>query len=82
MTFSIEIEPDYTDVVLLDPTGNDNDVIVTLDEGGDVWIRHQCPETDKVDLILMTYSMLTDLIEAMNKPEGVYTDVSDTVPDE
>lgn len=79
MTFSVEHFPDYTDVVLLDPSGNDNDVVVTFDETGEVWFRHQCPETDHVDLILMNYSMLTDLVAALDLEEGLYTSDSNPI---
>ena len=72
MTFSVEIESDYTDIVLLDPTGNDNDVTVSITDDGDVWLRHQCPDTDQVDLILMNYSMLTDLMAALESTQGVF----------
>ena len=72
MTFSVEIESDYTDIVLLDPTGCDNDVVVSITDDGDVFMRTQCPETDQVDLILMNYSMLTDLVAALEQTEGVF----------
>ena len=72
MTFSVEHIDDYTDIVLLDPTGADNDVTVTVDQDGDVWFRTQCPESDHVDLIQMNYSMLTDLVAALDQTEGVF----------
>ncbi len=71
MTFSVEYDNQEIDIILLDPTGCDNDCQVTI-VGKEVWIRQQCPETDQVDLILISYSMLTDLATAINKPEGVF----------
>ncbi len=71
MTYTVEHIDDYTDVVILDPTGSDNDLVVTICEDGEVWLRQQCPETDHVDLILITYSMLQDLNNSMNTPEGL-----------
>ena len=71
MTYSVEFEPDYTHIVLLDPTGSDNDLQVDICNN-DVWLRQECIETGKVDLILITHSMLEDLVAALDSPEGMY----------
>ena len=64
--------PAFTQIVLLDPTGDDNDVEVTLDSDSQVWIRQECTETGKVDLVLMDWKMLQDLVVALQSEDGVY----------
>ena len=72
MAYTVEIESDHTHIVVLDPTGADNDLTIDLCDNDDVYFRQECPETGKVDLILIHYSMLVDLLASIQSPEGMF----------
>ena len=72
MTYTVEIESDYTHIVVLDSTGADNDLTIDICDNSDVYLRQECLETGKVDLILITYSMLVDLSSSLGSEEGMF----------
>ena len=73
MTFSVEIHSDCTEITLLDMTGQDKDVKVLIQPDDKVYIRQQCPRTDHVDVIEMTWQMLASLSAALHCEDGVYS---------
>ena len=72
MTYTVKIESDHTHIVVLDPTGCDNDLEVDICDNDDVYFRQECHESGKVDLILIKYSMLIDLLASIQSPEGIF----------
>ena len=44
MAYTVEIESDHTHIVVLDPTGADNDLTIDLCDNDDVYFRQECPE--------------------------------------
>ena len=72
MTFTVEIEGNSSEVILLDTDGNDKDVHVIIRDDDKVFIRQQDPDSDRVDVIEMNWQMLLSLIASANCEEGIY----------
>ena len=72
MTFTVEIEGNSSEVMLLDTDGNDKDVHVIIRDDDKVFIRQQDPDSDRVDVIEMNWQMLLSLIASANCEEGMY----------
>lgn len=71
--FTIEMDTDSGDgitVTCLDDTGDKDDVEVILYDD-DVYIR-QIDESDGVQIIIMSYQQLRDIVYAMDLPSGAY----------
>ena len=72
MSFTVEIDETCSEVVILDTDGNDKDVTVIIRDDDKVFIRQQCPDSDRVDVIEMNWRMLLSLIAAANCDDGIY----------
>ena len=53
-SFTVEIDGTCSEVVILDTEGNDKDVTVIIRDDDKVFIRQQCPDSHRVDVIEMT----------------------------
>jgi hypothetical protein len=71
-----EFEFEGTRTVVMDETGENEDVELMIDDDA-VYIRqyNQVGKVDIPDLIVMTPKMFKDLIEALNYPQGMYKTV-------
>jgi hypothetical protein len=67
MSYTFENHGEWADIWLLDPYGQDADVVVSIDDTGGAFMKQVDPVTDKVDLIFVNTSMLDDLVEALAK---------------
>lgn len=69
--FSNEFEYDKTVITIMDDTGKEEDVVIEIgDEHVDI---RQFNETlEKYDLITMSPRMLYEMLEAFNRPEGLF----------
>ena len=61
MPFTVEIDGQSSEIVLLDTEGTDKDVTILVRDDDKVFIRQQCPESDRVDVIEMNWQMLVHL---------------------
>ena len=72
MTFTVEIDSSSSEIVLLDADGNDKDVTVIIRDDDKVFIRQECPESNRVDVIEMNWQMLVGLSQSIFYEEGMY----------
>ena len=72
MTFTVEIDSSSSEIVLLDTDGNDKDVTVIIRDDDKVFIRQECPESNRVDVIEMNWQMLVGLSQSIFYEEGMY----------
>ena len=73
MAYSVEHDGPETEVVILDPTGDDMDVTVIF-TGDQVYITQLNVNTGENDLIMLTASMFDELIKSYDSPEGFHND--------
>lgn len=68
------IESTFEDVVVttLDNTGEYEDVEMIVTEDGTIIIRQFEEDNSQYEVIEMSMEQLTDLMVALNKPEGCY----------
>ena len=71
-SFTVEIDGTCSEVVILDTEGNDKDVTVIIRDDDKVFIRQQCPDSHRVDVIEMTWPMLAALTSSIHCEEGMY----------
>ena len=69
--WTTEFEDDLTIITLMDDSGKEEDVVLELSVDH-VDIRQYNPQMGKYDLITMRPKMLYELIEAFNRPEGMF----------
>ena len=69
--FSNEFEFDKTIITVMDDTGAEEDVVVELGDDH-VDIRQYSETLGKYDLITMTPKMMFELLEAFNRPTGLF----------
>lgn len=69
-----EFLSDKSVTTLLDDTGNVDDVILTIDDDGYAFIE-QYSDEDLLGLIVMPPKMFSELIKALNSPEGAFRSV-------
>ena len=72
MTFTVEIDSSSSEIVLLDTDGNDKDVTVIIRNDDKVFIRQECPESNRVDVVEMNWQMLVGLSQSIFYEEGIY----------
>ena len=72
MPFTVEIDENTSEIVILDTEGNDKDVVVLIRDDDKVFIRQQCPESDRVDVIEMNWPMLVALAGSLECEPGLY----------
>ena len=72
MTFTVEIDSSSSEIVLLDTDGNDKDVTVIIRDDDKVFIRQECPESNRVDVVEMNWQMLVGLSQSIFYEEGIY----------
>lgn len=72
MTFTVEIEGNTSEVVILDTSGQDKDVVVLIRDDDKVFIRQQDPDTDRVDVIEMDWKMFNALVMSIHCDDGTY----------
>ena len=72
MPFTVEIDEICSEIVLLDTEGADKDVTVLIRDDDKVFIRQQCPDSDRVDVIEMNRQMLVGLSKSLYCDEGMY----------
>lgn len=69
--FTVEHHYDSTEVISIDDQDSYSDVeVLFCDEG--VYITQNHLDMDMTDTILMSYQQFTDLITALDLPEGSY----------
>mgnify|MGYP001060112812 CR=1 FL=1 len=69
--FSNEMEWDKTIITIMDDTGTEEDVVIEIGDDH-VDIRQFNEILEKYDLITMTPKMLYEMLEAFNRPEGLF----------
>ena len=69
--FTIETEFDYTVITSLDERGNFEDVEVILDEEV-VYLAQAMPESNKTQVLEITYQQFKDILVAIDLPDGAY----------
>lgn len=69
--FTIEHDMDCTAVTTLDDGGYYEDVEVILDDTC-VFIAQALPDSDRRQVIELSYQQLEDIVASMNLPEGSY----------
>ena len=68
-----EIEFDKSITTVLDETGQETDVIVTVEQDGYVFIEQYDSETeDKNNMICIPPHMFRELMEALHSPAGAF----------
>ena len=72
MTFTVEIDSSSSEIVLLDTDGNDKDVTVIIRDDDKVFIRQECPDSNRVDVVEMNWQMLVGLSQSIFYEEGIY----------
>ena len=72
MAFTVEVEGSTSEIVLLDTEGNDRDVTVLIRDDDKVYLRQQCPDSDRVDVVEMTWPMLCALSMSLDCDPGMY----------
>ena len=72
MTFTVEIDSSSSEIVLLDTDGNDKDVTVIIRDDDKVFIRQECPESNRVDVVEMNWQMLVGLSQSIFCEDGMY----------
>ena len=70
--FTIEEIYDASVVTTMDESDKFEDVEVTFDPDGLVWMRQYCEELKNHQLIYMSYQQLLDILCSMQRPEGMY----------
>lgn len=71
--FTNEFEFDRTVTTLLDETGQESDVIITIEHDGHVFIEQYDSDDDNtLNMISIPANMFRELISAFNLPEGAY----------
>lgn len=70
--FTVEEVYDVSVVTTMDESDKFEDVEVTFDQGGVVWVRQYCEELKSHQVIYMSYQQLLDIICSMQRPEGMY----------
>lgn len=69
--FTIEMECDYTAITTLDETAMFEDVEVVMDADV-VYISQVLPDTNRAQVLELSYQQLKDILVAMDLPEGAY----------
>ena len=69
--FSVEHEFDNTTIIVLDDSGEQEDVAVILFDDL-VYIRQYVEDTDMASVVTMTPKMFAEMIEAYNRGEGSF----------
>ena len=70
--FTIEEIYDASVVTTMDESDKFEDVEVTFDPDGVVWMRQYCEELKNHQLIYMSYQQLLDILCSMQRSEGMY----------
>lgn len=70
-----EFLSDKSVTTVLDDTGEVDDVILTIDDDGYAFIEQYSDEYLTVGLIVMPPKMFSELIKALNSPEGAFRSV-------
>ena len=70
--FTVEEIYDASVVTTMDESDKFEDVEVTFDQDGVVWIRQYCEELKNHQLVYMSYQQLLDIICSMQRPQGMY----------
>ena len=71
MPFTVEHEGSETEITVMDPTGDDLDVKILFTENG-VYITQFNVNTNQNDLIMMTSSMFSEMVESYDSTEGFH----------
>ena len=71
MAFTVEHEGSETEITVMDPTGDDLDVKILFTENG-VYITQFNVNTNQNDLIMMTASMFSEMVESYDSTEGFH----------
>ncbi len=69
--YTVEMEQDCTVITTLDEGGAYDDVIVCIDETS-VFISQVIPDTDRNQVLELSYQQLLDIVYSMNSSEGAY----------
>lgn len=69
--FTIETEHDYTSIITLDEKGHFEDVEIILDERA-VYLSQLLPDSNRAQVLEISYQQLKDILVAMDLPDGVY----------
>lgn len=69
--FTIETEFDYTVITSLDERGSFEDIEVVLDEEV-VYLAQAMPESNKRQILEITYQQFKDILIAIDLPDGAY----------
>ena len=69
--FTVEQEADYTAITTLDETAMFEDVEVVMDADV-VYISQVLPDSNRAQVLELSYQQLKDILVAMDLPEGAY----------
>ncbi len=70
--FTVETDHEITKIVSLDETGELEDAEVVIDDTH-VYLRQFDDDANAYEMVIMTYKQFTQIIAAMQCPEGTYT---------
>ena len=76
MPFTIEEKPWTTEIVIMDDSGDDLDVVMIIENAGEyegyVSMKQYNNDLNYYEVITMTPSMFKDLIKSVDSPEGFH----------
>ena len=75
--FTVETDFDDTTIIVIDDSGQEEDLAVILFDDV-VYLRQYIEGSDKAQVISITPDMYRELMEAWNKPDGMYRTVRST----
>lgn len=75
--FTVETDFDDTTITVIDDSGQEEDLAVILFDDV-VYLRQYIEGSDKAQVISITPDMYRELMEAWNKPDGMYRTVRST----